>query len=60
MAFLTRQGSKVDYNYKEFYCDNIADLNNIDTSTCAPGSVAYIVNSGQVYMLNNKKEWVAQ
>ena len=57
---LVKQGSRTDYNYKEYVLDTKDDLVNINTGECCPGSVAYIIDSKELYMLNSKKEWVLQ
>lgn len=57
---LIRQGSRTDYNYKEYILDTKNDLVNINISECCPGSIAYIIDSKELYILNNKKEWVLQ
>ena len=57
---LIEQGSRTDYNYKEYVLDTKSDLANINTGECCPGSVAYIIDSKELYMLNSKKEWVLQ
>ena len=57
---LVKQGSRTDYNYKEYVLDTKNDLVNINTGECCPGSVAYIIDSKELYMLNSKKEWVLQ
>lgn len=60
MAFLVRQGARTDYNYKELYLDSVDELNDIDIDSCCPGSVAYIITTGEVYMLTNNKQWKLQ
>ena len=57
---LVKQGSRTDYNYKEYVLDTKDELANINTGECCPGSVAYIIDSKELYMLNSKKEWVLQ
>ena len=57
---LVKQGSRTDYNYKEYVLDTKDDLANINTGECCPGSVAYIIDSKELYILNSKKEWVLQ
>lgn len=57
---LVKQGSRTDYNYKEYVLDTKNDLVNINTGECCPGSIAYIIDSKELYMLNSKKEWVLQ
>lgn len=57
---LVKQGSRTDYNYKEYVLDTKDDLTNINTGECCPGSIAYIIDSKELYILNSKKEWVLQ
>lgn len=57
---LVKQGSRTDYNYKEYVLDTKNDLVNINTGECCPGSIAYIIDSKELYILNSKKEWVLQ
>lgn len=60
MAYLVKQGARTDYNYKEFYLDSADELNGLDVNSCCPGSVAYVITTGDVYMLTNEKEWRLQ
>lgn len=60
MSYLVKQASKNDYNYKEYMLDSADELSELDVKNCCPGSVAYIISTGDVYMLNNKKEWIIQ
>ena len=60
MAFIVKQGGRIDYNYKEYFLDTAEELETINTKACSPGSIAYIISSGDVYMLNSKKEWILQ
>ena len=59
MIYLLKQGGRVDYNYKEFIVENAEDINAIviNEDIC-PGSTCFVVSTGQVFMLNTKKEWV--
>ena len=57
---LIKQGSRTDYNYKEYVLDTKNDLVTINTKDCCAGSTAYIIETKEVYMLNSKKEWVLQ
>lgn len=54
--FLVKQGSRTDYNYKEYYLDTASELSSIPVDSCCPGSVAYIIATQQVYILNSQKE----
>lgn len=61
---LVKQGNQNDYNYKEFFLDTIDELDDILKSQkgkdACPGSVAYIIGTGDVYILNSKMEWIKQ
>ncbi len=56
--FLVKQGGKTDYNYKEYYLDNITELALIPVKECCPGSIALIISTSEVYCLNSKREWI--
>lgn len=58
--YLVTQGSRSDYNYKEYFLDAASELSQIPVNMCSTGSIAYIIANGDVYMLNSKKEWVKQ
>lgn len=58
--FLVKQGGRTDYNYKEYYLDTEDELSQIDLSLCGPGSVAYVIATQKVFILNSKKEWKEQ
>ena len=58
--YIVTQGGRTDYNYKEYFVDTVDDKDNIDVKACCPGSVAYIISTGDVYILNNEKEWILQ
>ena len=60
MAYLVKQASKTDYHYSEYFLDTVEELAEINVNSCCPGSVAYIMSTGDVYMLTNKKEWKVQ
>ena len=60
MAFLVKQASKMDYHYSEYFLDTVEELADINVNSCCPGSVAYVMSTGDVYMLTNKKEWKLQ
>lgn len=58
--YLLRQNDDVDYNYKEYYLDSKNELAQIDVAYCCPGSIAYIIDTTDVYILNTKKQWILQ
>ena len=57
MFYAIQSGGKLDYNLKTYYAKDEADLNNINTNTCCPGSQAYTAN-GKLYTLNSNNEWI--
>lgn len=58
--YLLKQNENVDYNYKEYYLDTEEELSQINKKYCCPGSVAYIIDSTNIYILNADKEWILQ
>lgn len=55
------------YNYSEFICDEESDIATLPTTVhleynsncehCSVGSRAYVVETNNSYILNNKNEW---
>lgn len=60
MNYVFRQGGKQDYFYREIIIDTPEDLVSVDIKLCCPGSVVIVASTGDIYLLNNKKEWVKQ
>ena len=60
MAYLVKQGEDITNGYKEYFIDTKEELKDIRVEYCAPGSIAYVITTGDVYMLTSKKEWVLQ
>lgn len=59
MAYsIKQQGGRIDYNYQEIYVDTEAEVATVPTKGCSVGSVIFVVATGNVYVLNNAKEWV--
>lgn len=58
--FIVKQGEEYDYKYRELVIDEEADLSLINVAECCPGSTAYVVATGNLYMLDTKKEWRLQ
>lgn len=59
---IVKQGGRQDYNYMEVFIDTASELEQIIEKypqICA-GSVAYVIATGAVYILNSQKEWIAQ
>lgn len=60
MSFTIKQGGRVDYNYKEVVVDNETELETLSIETMCPGSIVYIIETGDVYILNQKDKWIKQ
>lgn len=60
MAYLVKQGDSVDQGLRQYFLDTVEELTEINVENCIPGTVAYIITTGEVYMLTNKKEWKVQ
>lgn len=54
------------YNYSEFVCDTVDDIENlpttrkkgIDKATCSVGSKVLVIETKETYILNNSDVWV--
>lgn len=57
MFNIMKQSGKEEAYVTEYVADTIADVTNLPTDKCSPGSVCFVVATSQVYMLNNNKEW---
>ena len=59
---IVKQGGRTDYNYMEVFIDTADELSSILTKfpNIVAGSVAYVIATGAVYILNSQKEWIAQ
>ena len=58
MYYLVHQGGRTDYYYKEYYLDNANDLSIVPIEKCCPGSVCFIIDTVDVYMLNTEMKWI--
>lgn len=57
MYNIREQSGKVYTYVSEFACDTVADLQNLPQNA-APGSVAIIIATSQVYMKNSQGQWI--
>lgn len=57
MLNLYSQNGDVQYNIREYVVDNIDDIKSLPTHA-AMGSIAVVIATSEVYMLNGQKEWV--
>ena len=61
MGYTTlKQGNQQDTYYTEYAGDTPADLASLPTEEryVKPGSVAIVISTSDVYMLNSQREWV--
>lgn len=56
MFNIIKQGERSTAYVTEYVADTEADVANLPTNN-APGSTCIIIETSDVYMLNNKKEW---
>ena len=54
--YLKQQSSRMDYSYREYILDKEEDLNKVPTHTCSPGSVCFVIETSDVYMLDNNQK----
>lgn len=58
MASILKQiGKQTNIPYHTFNCDDKSDMEAIDVSRSPMGSRCYVINDGDSYILNSKKEW---
>lgn len=60
MGYLAKQGDITDQRIRQYFFDTAEEINLVNVEYCAPGSVVYIITTGDIYMLTNKKEWRLQ
>lgn len=60
LSTVVKQNDKTAYDYKEIYIDKASEKDSIDKNNICPGSILYVIETGDVYMLSNKKEWILQ
>jgi hypothetical protein len=56
-SILKKIGHSTNVPYKTFEVDEKSDMDKIDVRGVIMGSRCYIINTGEVYALNSKKEW---
>lgn len=56
MFNIIKQGERSTTYITEYVADTNADVINLPTNS-APGSTCIVIETSDVYMLNNKKEW---
>lgn len=56
-SILKKIGKQINIPYHTFNCDDKSDMEAIDVSRSPMGSRCYVINDGDSYILNSKKEW---
>ena len=49
-------GDDVAHGVSQYAMDDATQLSNLPRS-CAPGSCAFDISTGDIYMLNSQREW---
>ena len=57
MIGIMKDAGKVTYGLKEYAVDTAAEVDLLPTD-CAMGSSAFVIETGDVYMLNGSRKWV--
>lgn len=57
MIGIMKNSGHVTYGLKEYVVDSESDIELLPVDGVM-GSSAFVIESGEVYMLNGKKEWV--
>lgn len=60
MIHITKDQNHIAYNIQEYMLDFATDVENLPLVDCAPGSAAYVIETGDIYIKNGQKEWVKQ
>ena len=55
-SILSNRG-KVAYGQKQFVVDFVSEVSSLPTK-CTPGSIAFVIETSQYYMLNNQRQWI--
>jgi len=57
MISIIRQNDNISTYVTEFLVDNESDISSINTKRVDPGSTCLVAATGDVYILNNEKQW---
>lgn len=55
-GYMSNSGKTTTYN-NEYFADTEADVASIPVQDAAPGSIVIVIETGNAYMLNSKREW---
>ena len=57
MVNILSNSGHTGYGIKEFVCDTVDDIQDLPIDV-KPGSAAFVISTGTVYMINSQGEWV--
>lgn len=57
MYKIREQSGELEAYVTEFIADTEADMADVPTKNCAIGSTCLVIETSNVYMLNNDREW---
>lgn len=60
MPVINSSSGKTAYGVRDFYLDKVEEFEQIKNRSCRPGSCAYIIETGDVYVLSNAGQWILQ
>jgi hypothetical protein len=58
MISTMENNGKTVYGVATYTCDTPEDVEDLPSQGCSPGSAAFVISTGQIYMMNSKGEWV--
>lgn len=58
MISILSQNGTTAYGIYEYACDTVEEINSLPKN-CAMGSTCKVLSTGDFYILNGNKEWVA-
>lgn len=56
MFSIIKENDETKYTLTEYIADTESDIANLPI-TCLPGSTCIVIETSEVYMLNNQKQW---
>lgn len=57
MFSLYGQNGQIAHGIREYMCDTKDDVKDLPVNI-SPGSMAFIIDTGDLYILNHSREWV--
>ena len=57
MYSIMKDSNKIQYGVSEYVVDTKDDIEQIPLRDIKPGTICLVIDTSDVYMLNNNKEW---